>query len=443
MSQAKKGLFDWYFKSNLLVRIMIGLILGAIVGGVLAATTAPGEKIKILPYIVPFGDAFIRLLKMIIVPVVFFTLVVGTSSIQPSRLGRVGVKIMAYYLITTFMAAIIGLILALIARPGMGVNLSVGTGEVKLAANKPISQVILELIPENVFGAFTNNGMILQVIFFALMVGVALAFLRDSKDARIKNAAETVYAFFDGFSEAMYLVVRWIMQYAPIGVFALMVNVFALNGPKVAGPLISVVIVVYVGLVIQAVFVYGGFLTVNKMNPFGFFKKARSPMLTAFVTRSSGGTLPITMKTADNMGVSRGVYSFTLPLGATINMDGTTIYQAVCAVFIANAVGSPLTFSQMVMVVVVCVLASIGTAGVPGAGAIMLLMVLESVGLKVETGSVIAAAYAMIFGIDALLDMGRTCINVTGDLVGTTVVAKSENEFDVEKYNAYTGADIA
>ena len=162
-------------------------------------------------------------------------------------------------------------------------------------------------------------------------------------------------------------------------------------------------------------------------------------MLTAFVTRSSGGTLPITMKTAENMGISKGVYSFTLPVGATINMDGTTIYQAICAMFIANAVGTPLTMTQMVTVVIVAVLASVGTAGVPGAGALMLLMVLESVGLRVEAGSAVAAAYGMILGIDALLDMGRTSMNVTGDLAGALYVGKLEGEVDDNKYKAFDG----
>lgn len=439
MAEGKRGLFDWYFKSNLLIRILIGLVLGAIVGMVLAHMG--GDAVKTAEtYIKPFGDAFIRLLKMIIVPVVLFTLIVGTSSIQPSRLGRVGVKIMVYYIFTSICAAILGLIFGILSQPGRGIMLDVGTGATKAAASVPMSKVLLEIIPENVFNAFAQ-GVILQIIFFALMAGIALAFMRDSKDERIKNAADSVFHFFEGMAEVMFIVVRWIMQYAPIGVFALMVTVFAFNGSKVVGPLIKVTVVVYIALAVHLFLVYGGLLATRKIGVIGFIKKARNPMLTAFVTRSSGGTLPLSLKCADNMGVSKGVYSFTLPIGATINMDGTTIYQAICAVFIANAVGAPLTMSQMVVVVLTAVLASIGTAGVPGAGALMLLLVLESVGLKVEAGTAVAAAYAMILGIDALLDMGRTCLNVTGDIAGTVIVGDMEGEFDRSKYDAYTGAD--
>jgi Na+/H+-dicarboxylate symporter len=221
-----------------------------------------------------------------------------------------------------------------------------------------------------------------------------------------------------------------------------MLSVFAINGAKVAGPLVKVTVIVYLALAAHLIFVYGGLLATQKINVFGYIKRARDPMITAFVTRSSGGTLPITTRTADNMGISKGVYSFTLPIGATINMDGTTIYQAICAMFIANAIGVPLTGTQMVLVVITAVLASVGTAGVPGAGALMLLMVLESIGLGVEAGTPVAAAYALIFGLDALLDMGRTSLNVTGDLTGALLVSKMENEFDEKKYNAFDGSNV-
>ncbi|MBU1564954.1 MAG: dicarboxylate/amino acid:cation symporter, partial [Proteobacteria bacterium] len=193
---------------------------------------------------------------------------------------------------------------------------------------------------------------------------------------------------------------------------------------------------VYIGLAIHLLLVYCGLLSVCRINPLQFLIKIREAFVTAFVTRSSGATLPVSMEVADEkLGVSKGVYSFTLPLGATINMDGTAIYQGVCAIFVGLAIGMPLTFNQQLTVIVTAVLASIGTAGVPGAGAIMLLMVLDSVGLKVEPGSAVAAAYAMIFGIDALLDMGRTAMNVAGDLAITTVVAKSEGELDMGCWN--------
>ncbi|MDR2860838.1 MAG: dicarboxylate/amino acid:cation symporter [Elusimicrobiota bacterium] len=439
MSERKRGIFDWYFKTNLLLRIFLGLVLGAVVG-ILLAQAGADTAAKVNSYIAPFGNAFIRLLQMIIVPTILFTLIVGTASIEPSRLGRVGVKTILYYGITSVFAVIVGLVFALVTNPGTGINLVTTEAVAREAQKSSVSSIILNVIPTNMFDAM-NKGSVLQIIFFAILIGLSLAFLKEAKDERVKKAANTVFVFFEGMVEVIFKIVGWIMQYAPIGVFALLAGVFALNGSKVVGPLIGITIILYIALAVHLIFVYGGFLVANKLSLWGFIKRARAPMLTAFVTRSSGGTLPISLKTAENMGVSRGVYSFSLPLGATINMDGTTIYEALCVMFIANAIGSPLDFGQMLMVVLTAVLAAVGTAGVPGAGAIMLLLVLESVGLKVEAGSVVAAAYAMILGIDALLDMGRTAMNVTGDMVGALVVAKSEKEFDREKYNAYDGSN--
>ncbi|MDR0486209.1 MAG: dicarboxylate/amino acid:cation symporter [Elusimicrobiota bacterium] len=435
----KKGWFDWYFKTNLLMRIFIGLVLGAVVG-ISLASVGGDTAVKVNGWIAPFGTAFIRLLQMIIVPTILFTLIIGTASISPNRLGKVGVKTLLYYAVTSVFAVIIGLIFAMVTKPGVGINLITENTAAKEAVKTTASSIILNVSPTNMFDAM-NRGSVLQIIFFALLIGLALAFLREAKDERINKAAATVFTFFEGMVEIIFIIVRWVMQYAPIGVFALLVNVFALNGSKVVGPLIGVTVILYIALAVQLIFVYGGFLAVNKLNVFTFIKKARDPMLTAFVTRSSGGTLPISLRTAENMGISRGVYSFSLPLGSTINMDGTTIYEAICVMFIANAIGAPLDLGQMIMVVLTAVLAAIGTAGVPGAGAIMLLLVLESVGLKVEAGSAVAAAYAMILGIDALLDMGRTCMNVTGDVTGALVVAKSENEFDRAKYDAFDGTN--
>ncbi|MDR0822447.1 MAG: dicarboxylate/amino acid:cation symporter [Endomicrobium sp.] len=437
MADGKRGVFDWYFKTNLLLRIFLGLVVGGVVGVILAGMGADTAK-SALVYIAPFGDAFVRLLKMIIVPVILFTLVVGTASIDPARLGRVGVKTLVYYVATSIFAVAIGLLFAIFVQPGTGIDLVVADSAAKAAVKTSASAIILDVIPTNMFESM-NKGSVLQIIFFAILIGLSLAFLRDSQEERIKKAADNVFIFFEGMVEIIFKIVGWIMQYAPIGVFSLMVSVFALNGAKVVGPLAKVTIILYIALAVHLIFVYGGFLAWRKLGVFGFIKKARAPMLTAFVTRSSGGTLPVTIKTAENMGISRGVYSFSLPLGSTINMDGTTIYEAICVMFIANAIGSPLDLGQMVMVVLTAVLAAVGTAGVPGAGAIMLLLVLESVGLKVEAGSAVAAAYGMILGIDALLDMGRTSMNVTGDVVGALVVADSEKEFDRTRYTAYSG----
>jgi Na+/H+-dicarboxylate symporter len=416
-----KGL-DWYFKTNLLVRILLGLILGAIAGLIF------GPKIVVVS---PLGDIFVRLLKMIVMPVVMFTLIVGAASIHPARLGRVGVKALVIYMITTACAVALGLIMGNIFSPGKGLEL-VGAAS---AFGKELSQpslidTLVNIVPKNPFSAF-SSGNILPTIFFCIIFGIGVAFLRESEEERVRDAANTVFKFFEGGAEVMYKVVNWILQYAPIGVFALIAVVFGKQGAEAFGPLGIVTFSVYLALVVHMALVYGGLLAIFRIHPLQFFTRAKEATITAFVTRSSGGTLPVTLGVArDKMGISRGVYSFTLPLGATINMDGTAIYQGVCAIFVGFAIGSPLTLGQQMTVIMTAVLASIGTAGVPGAGAIMLLMVLNSVGLKVEPGTTVAMAYAMIFGIDALLDMGRTALNVTGDLAVTSCVAKSEKEID-------------
>jgi Na+/H+-dicarboxylate symporter len=423
----KKGMFDWYFKSNLLMRILIGLVLGAVVGLI------AGESIL---WVAPFGTLFVRLLLMIVMPVIFATLVMGSASISPAELGKVGVKIVLFYLFTSAVAVAIGLAMANIFQPGAGLGLTGTADAAGRALEQPaLKDTLLDIVPSNPFGALAE-GAVLPTIFFAILFGIGISYLKISSEERVRKAGETLYVIFDGAAEVMYIMVRWVLQYAPIGVFALLAVVFAQQGSAAAGPLGIVVVAVYLGLVLHVVVVYGGLLKLNKLSFIKFLKGSREAMLTAFVTRSSGGTLPVTMRNAEeNLGISRKVHSFTLPLGATINMDGTAIYLGVCALFIGYAIGLPLGLGQQITIILTAVLASIGTAGVPGAGAIMLLMVLQSVGLPMEDGSAVAAAYAMILGIDAILDMGRTSANVTGDLAGTAIVAKSENEMDMSRWS--------
>lgn len=427
----QRGMFDWYFKTNLLARILIGLILGALVGVILGFFP---ESVK--PFVDGskfFGDLFIRLLKMIVVPVILFSLIAGAASIAPSRLGRVGVKIMVYYLFTSALAVAIGLVFANLLQPGAGFNI-VGDAAIKGkdAVVPTVSTILLNIIPTNPVESLAK-GDVLPIIFFAVVFGLALSFIKDSENKALAKSGSMLLDVVNASAESMYKIVSGIMQYAPIGVFVLIAQVFAQQGPKAIGPLLIVTLTVYIGLLVHLVGVYGGFLAIYKLGFGKFLKGANEAMVTAFVTRSSGGTLPITMRCSEEkLGIPRSICSFTLPLGATINMDGTAIYLGVCAMFIGNAIGQPLTFNQQAMVVLTATLASIGTAGVPGAGAIMLLMVLESIGLKVTEGSAVAAAYAMILGIDALLDMGRTCLNVTGDIAGSAIVAKTEKELDMQ-----------
>ncbi|AMM54797.1 dicarboxylate/amino acid:cation symporter [Pyrococcus kukulkanii] len=417
------GILKRYLEYPVLQKILIGLILGAIFG-LIAGHYGYADAVK--TYIKPFGDLFVRLLKMLVMPIVFASLVVGAASISPARLGRVGVKIVVYYLLTSAFAVTLGIIMARIFNPGAGIQL-VETGKQFQAKQAPsMVQTLLNIIPTNPFEALAN-GKVLPTIFFAIVLGIAITYLMNSRDEKVRKSAETLLNAINGLAEAMYKIVGGVMQYAPIGVFALIANVMAQQGVKVVGELAKVTVAVYVGLFLQILIVYFILLKIFGIDPIKFISKAKDAMLTAFVTRSSSGTLPVTMRVAKEMGVSEGIYSFTLPLGATINMDGTALYQGVCTFFIANALGMHLTLGQQLTIVLTAVLASIGTAGVPGAGAIMLAMVLQSVGLPLTDPNV-AAAYAMILGIDAILDMGRTMVNVTGDLTGTAIVAKTEGE---------------
>ena len=434
--ETKKNFMSWYFDSNLLYRILIGLVLGAVLGIVLAGNLKGDDLQKALVWTSFFGNIFVRLLNMIMLPIIISTLIVGASSVSPANLGKIGLRIIIFYLITSAVAVIIGLLMGTIFSPHAEL---VGFAEAagREATQTKITDILLNIIPTNIFAAVVNVT-ILPIIFFALVFGLAISYLRHSKELRIKNVAEAVYTFFDGVAEIIMKIIKGIMQYAPIGVFALVAGVFATNGPKVIGSLGVVTAACFIGYALHIVVVYFGLLRVYGGMSIGrFIRDGKDPFFTAFVTRSSNGTLPVTMEAAEGMGISRDVYSFSLPLGATINMDGTAIYQGVCAIFIALSVwGHNFTIAQMGLIVLTATLASIGTAGVPGAGAIMLLMVLESVGLPVRSGTATAGAYAMILGIDALLDMGRTALNVTGDLVCTAVVSKKLDRLDMSKWNS-------
>ncbi len=428
-----KKVFGWYFKANLAYRILGALVIGSIIGMMVPKGVILFGNTTLLSVIAPFGDLFIRLLKMIIVPIIVASLIMGTSSIEPSKLGRVGGKAVFFYFATTLFAIVIGLACAFVFRPGSGLDLSDASVAVSKTATAPsISEIFLSIVPTNPISSMANTD-VLAIICFCIFFGVGLAFCKESNDERIKNSANTVFNFFDGVSEIMFKMVRWIMEYAPIGVFALMFTVFNKSGAGAFSSLANVTIALYVGLALQVILVYCGICLIMKLNPVDFIKKVKDPMLTAFVTRSSNATLPISMDTAEHkMGVPKGVYSFVLPVGATVNMNGTTVYLGICSLFIANACGIDLTMGHYITIIITSILAAIGTAGIPGAGAIMLLLILESIGLKVEGN--VAIAYGMILGIDAILDMGRTSMNVVGDVVASIWVAKTEGELDESKW---------
>jgi len=429
-----KGIFGWYFGVNLLHRILIGLIAGAVIGialGAFAPATVPGY----VTYSKFFGDLFINLLRMIVVPTIFFSLIAGASSITPKQLGAVGGKTLVYYMVTSVICIGIALILANLLSPGAGLALvGDGTTKVTLRQAPGFAEVLLAIIPTNPVNSLAR-GDVLPIIFFALISGICLAMLRDMKGSELSNYADTTHHIVTAITETMFLIVRGVMQYSPIGVFVLISIVFAQQGPKVVGPTLYVLFVFYLGIVLHWIIGYGGLLRLFGLGFGKFLNGVKDAAITAFVTRSSAATLPITLRvTEENLGVPRPICSFTLPIGATVNMDGTAVYLTVGAVFIGNAVGAPLGFEQQLTLMLVATLGAIGAAGVPGAGAIMMLMVLEGVGLPVVAGSAVAVAYALILGIDAIFDMGRTCTNVSGDVVGAAIVAKTENSLDTSKW---------
>lgn len=395
---------------NLSTKILIALGLGIIAGLELGADGVDLAK----TWIAPFGTIFMNMIKMIIVPLVFSSLVIGVCSLgDVKKIGRIGAKTMAYYLGTTAFAIVLGLILAIVIQPGAGVNMPADGVKAAAQAAPPIMKVIIDIFPTNAMEAMLKANM-LQIIVFSLFIGIGISMVGER--------AEYLKRTIDGLAEVSYKIVGMIMNFAPIGVFGLITPVVAANGPAVLLPLLKVVIAVYLGCLLHAVIVYGAMLQfIGKISPMKFFKGIAPAQLLAFTSCSSGGSLPVNMACVQKLGVSKEISSFVLPLGATINMDGTAVYQGVCALFIAQIYGVDLTSGQLLTVILTGTLASIGTAGVPGAGFIMLTMILTAVGLPLE-GS------ALIAGIDRILDMPRTCVNITGDATVCYLIDKSEKE---------------
>ncbi|MDM8535013.1 dicarboxylate/amino acid:cation symporter [Clostridiaceae bacterium HSG29] len=397
---------------KLTTKIFIGLISGIIVGMFLQGAPDIAQN-----YIKPFGTLFINMIKMIIVPLVFSSLVVGAASIgDPKSLGRIGGKTLVYYLVTTAIAVTIGLALAMILKPGAGLIIPVGDAA-KSVETPSIINTLLNIIPRNPLKGLVD-GNILQVIAFALFLGIGCTVLPEEKSAPFVN-------FFDSLAEIMYKITAFIMEVAPYGVFALIVPVVSQYGLDVLKPLSMVILAVYIGCILHAIITYSTAVKIfAKISPLKFFKGIAPAAVTAFSTTSSSGTLPVTIRSVrENLGVSEKISSFVLPLGATINMDGTALYQGVCALFLAQVYGIDLSVGQMMTIILTATLGSIGTAGVPGAGLIMLTLVLQSVGLPLE-------GLVLIAGIDRILDMARTSVNVIGDASCAIVIAATEGELE-------------
>ena len=399
-------------KMALWLKILIGMIAG-IIAGMLLGNNAE--------YIKPIGQLFISAIKMLIVPLIFCSLIVGVTSMKDTtKMGRIGVKSIVFYLATTAVAISIGLGLGLLFEPGAGLNM-VATTVADAKPSPTLVDTIVGLVPKNPVGSLAS-GNILQIIVFALSLGIALNLIGEKGKPASK--------MFESLADAMYKLTELVMKLAPYGVFALMAWVSGKYGLDVLLPLIKVIGLVYLGCIIHVLVLGGGFVgLLGKLNPQRFYKGIIEAQIIAFTTTSSSGTLPASIKCAtQNLGVSRTVSSFVLPVGATINMDGTALYQGVLALFIAQAFGIDLTTTDYLTIIATATLASVGTAGVPGAGLIMLSLVLTTVGLPLE-------GIAIVAGIDRILDMARTTINVTGDLMVTLLIGKSEGELDETLYN--------
>jgi Na+/H+-dicarboxylate symporter len=418
---------------KLYTKIFIGLIAGALVGIVLSLT---GQS-QVGLFLKPFGDAFVNLIKMVVIPLVVASIILGTASLGDVRkLGRIGLKTLITYGLFIVFAVAFGLLMANIFQPGSGFDeaktekiieqvtrdedfsATISSAQENSEKSKSISRIFLDMIPTNPIKAMVEQNM-LAIIVFSILFGVALSMISpEPRDAVMK--------FLEGVNETMVQLVKIIMGFAPYGVFALIAAVTATLGLDFLISLINYALVTIAAMVIYFTVFYGFVVKVIAgISPIRFFKEMRTVMLFAFSTSSSNATLPENMRVcSEKLGVRKEIVSFTLPLGATVNMDGTAIYQGISAMFIAQVFGIQLGLEQQLMVVLTASLASIGTAGVPGIGMVTLSLVLSSVGLP-------ATGIALVLGVERILDMARTVLNVTGDAAATVVVGRSEKAIDL------------
>ena len=414
-------------KIGLSTQIFIALLLGALLG-VVIHYWIPSSYIKdtviVEGVLYVIGQGFIRLMQMLVVPLVFCSLICGSMAIGDTKtLGKVGVKTIGFYLVTTALAVCVALGSALLINPGLGLDMdAVQKGTVSSSTEATsLVDTLLNIIPKNPVQSMANGDM-LPIIVFALFVGIMLA--------KLGTRGSVVANFFSQFNDVMMEMTMAIMKIAPIGVFCLIARTFATVGFSAFAPMLKYMGNVTLALAIQCLIVYQILLFVfTRLNPFKFIKKFLPVMGFAFSTATSNATIPMNIDTLEEkIGVNRRISSFTIPLGATINMDGTSIMQGVAVVFVAQAFGITLTPADYLTVIATATLASIGTAGVPSVGLITLAMVFDSVGLPV-------AGIGLIMGIDRILDMARTAVNITGDAVCTTIVAHQDGALDKSVFN--------
>ncbi len=422
----KGGKYMQKGKYGLTTKVLMALVIGIIVGILVYSLPSGTLKDTILVdgIFLFLGQVFLRGIMMLVVPLVFISLVNGAANMGDiTKLGRIGSKTILFYMTTTAIAIVIALTLGVLLKPGIGLDMgAVEAVDVAARDTVPLVQIFYEMIPNNIVGAMAAGSM-LQIIVFALITGVGISLLGEK--------GKYLSTLFENLNDLIMKLVEIIMIFAPIGVFGLIARTFSTVGYSAMIPLMKYIGTVYIGLLIHATVVYGSMFKIFAgLSLRKFYKKFLPAMSVAFSTASSGATIPVTLEiTERDMGVSKEVSSFTVPLGATINMDGTAIMQGVASLFVAQVYGIEMTIPMMLTIVLTATLASIGTAGVPGAGAIMLTLVLQSVGLPLE-------GIGLIMGIDRLVDMARTAINVTGDAVCTTIIAKSEGGLNEDVFNA-------
>ena len=407
-------------KVPLHTKIFIGLFLGIVVGLIF------GPKAKSIEFI---GTIFIRLITMLVVPLIFFSLSLGTASLGDiKKLGRIGLKTIIYFTLTTAIAIVIGLVAANLLKPGTGLNEQVkqdllknyqqsAENQTSIIEQKPsLISVLVNIVPTNPIKAMAEGEM-LQVIFIALLFGICLTLINSEKSRQLLQ-------LFDGANEAILQAINLVMKFAPYGVLALLASIIGQFGAGILLTLLKYILVVILGLSVHAIVVDGLLVRyLGKMKPAKFFKHTADAMLIAFSTSSSNATIPVALECMDKLKVKREYSSFVIPLGATINMDGTALYQGVAAVFIAQIYGINLTLGAQVTIILMALLASIGTAGVPGAGMIMLAMVLKQVNIPLE-------GVALILGVDRIIDMCRTTVNMIGNMAASIFIHSSEEKAD-------------
>lgn len=400
-------------KLSLAAWIFIGLALGIAVGIMFTGNPEFANN-----YIKPFGTLFLNLIKFIVVPIVMFSIMTGVISMRDlHKVGSVGIKTIVYYMCTTSFAVAVGLLFANVFK---GYFVQISTTGLEYTANEApgFMETLVNIFPNNIISPMSNATM-LQVIVMALFFGFGTIMSGEKGEPFAK--------FVESANEVSMQIMGAIIKLSPIGVFCLIVPVVATNGPSILGSLALVLMVAYIAYIAHAVCIYS--LTLKSfagISPIAFFKGMMPAIMMAFSSASSVGALPLNMECVEKLGARKDVASFVLPLGATINMDGTAIYQGLCAVFIATCYGIDLTLTQQLTIILTATLASIGTAGVPGAGMIMLAMVLQSVGLPIE-------GIAIVAGVDRIFDMGRTTVNITGDAACTLIVSKLEEKKEARK----------